>query len=116
MTIRGGIADILEALDEGLMALVYSGGLHHIQAPGELVPRPLRQVWARIELVDITAYKQSLGGTDDMAAFRSAVIKDLTRRRNEYCPVRMNGKPLRGVPPKYRFPESAKRSKRRSTD
>jgi hypothetical protein len=116
MTIRGGIADILEALDEGLMALVYSGGLHHIQAPGELVPRPLRQVWARIELVDIPSYKESLGGTEDMRSFRTGVIEDLTRRRNKHCPVRMNGTPLRGVPPKYRFPESAKRSKRRSTD
>jgi hypothetical protein len=116
MTIRGGIADILEALDEGLMALVYSGGLHHIQAPGELVPRPLRQVWARIELVDIVAYKKSLGGTEDMPAFRHAVIDDLTRRRDETCPIRVNGEPQRGTPPKYRFPESAKRSARKPAD
>jgi hypothetical protein len=114
MTIRGGIADVLEALDSGFMALVYSGGLHHIQAPGELVPRPLRQVWARIELVDIPDYKDSLGGVGDMTSFRRAVIEDLTRRRDEICPIRVNGVAKRGVPPKYRFPESAKRSARRS--
>jgi hypothetical protein len=104
MTIRGGIADILAALDGGLMLLVYSGGLHHIQAPGELVPRPLRQVRARIELVDIASYTRQLGGSNDIEAFRAAVIQDLTRRRDNLCPVREEGEIRGGEVPPYRFP------------
>lgn len=104
MTIRGGIADVLAAIDRGLMLLVYSGGLHHIQAPGELIPRPLRQIRARIELVDIPSYKRDLGGTGDMEAFRAAVIADLTVRRDTLCPVRENGGIRGGEVPPYRFP------------
>ena len=104
MTIRGGIADILAALDGGLMLLVYSGGLHHIQAPGELVPRPLRQIRARIELVDIAWYKTRLGGCEAMEAFRAAVIRDLTARRDTLCPVREEGEIRGGELPPYRFP------------
>jgi hypothetical protein len=104
MTIRGGIADILAALDGGLMVMVYSGGLHHIQAPGELVPRPLRQIRARIELVDIAAYIAQLGGTEDAEAFRTALIGDLTDRRDTLCPVREEGEIRGGELPPYRFP------------
>lgn len=104
MTIRGGIADILAALDGGLMVMVYSGGLHHIQAPGELVPRPLRQIRARIELVDIASYTRQLGGPDDIEAFRAAVIQDLTRRRDNLCPVREEGEIRGGELPVYQFP------------
>ena len=104
MTIRGGIADVLAAVDRGQMVLVYSGGLHHIQAPGELIPRPLRQIRARIELVDIPSYNRALGGTEDMDAFRAAVIADLTERRDTLCPVRENGGIRGGELPPYRFP------------
>jgi len=104
MTIRGGIADILAAVDGGLMLLVYSGGLHHIQAPGEWVPRPLRQIRARIELVDIRSYTHQLGGSHDVEAFRAAVIQDLTRRRDSLCPVREEGEIRGGDVPPYRFP------------
>ena len=104
MTIRGGIADVLAAVDRGLMLLVHSGGLHHIQSPGELLPRPLRQIRARIELVDVPTYKLQLGGTDDMDAFRAAVIADLTHRRDTLCPVRENGDIRGGEVPPYHFP------------
>ena len=67
------------------------------------------QVRARIDLVDIPTYKAELGGTDDMAAFRAAVIKDLTERRDELCPVKENGGIRCGEVPRYRFPPSAKR-------
>jgi hypothetical protein len=104
MTIRGSMPDILAALDDGHMVVVYSGGLHHIQAPGELVPRPLRQIRARIELVDISSYAAQLGGTQDMDAFRAAVIQDLTDRRDTLCPVRENGG-IRGGDLPYWLPQ-----------
>lgn len=84
MTVRGGIADILEALPDGRMLAVYSGGLHHIQAPGERLPRLFRTIRARLEVFDIAEYKAEMKTRGD--DFRRAVIDDLTRRRDQYAP------------------------------
>lgn len=102
MTIRGGTADILDVLDCGQMLVVYSGGLHHIQAPGDLLPRPLRNIRARVEIVDIADYKKTLGHGDNLDAFKTAVIRDLTTRRDTFCPVLENGSVRGGEVPKWR--------------
>jgi hypothetical protein len=86
MTIRGGIADILDVMPDGRMLLVYSGGLHHIQVPGELLPTPFKTLRCRMETIDIPSYKEELKLDYPDADFRGAVIADLTRRRDEYCP------------------------------
>jgi hypothetical protein len=70
------------------MLLVYSGGLHHVQAPGDRFPRPFRTIAVRLEVVSIPAYRDQLGGTGDTQEFRRRVVADLTRRRNELAPVR----------------------------
>jgi len=101
MTVRGGIADVLEALDDGEILMVYSGGLHHIQAPGDLLPRPVRNIRVRLELIDIKDYKRTLFSGDDVLSFKSAVIEDFTRRRDSYCPVLENGGVRGGNPPKW---------------
>ena len=44
MTVRGGIADILETMGEGRLLIAYSGGLHHVQAPGERYPRLFKRI------------------------------------------------------------------------
>ena len=85
LTIRGGIADILEVLDTGRLLVVYSGGLHHIQAPGETLPRVFEEIHVRMEFIDIKSYRSQLG-IDDPKEFRTNVIKDLTARRDRYCP------------------------------
>lgn len=87
MTIRGGIADIIRAIPDGRMLIVYSGGLHHVQAPGETIPRLFKNVRLRLEIIDIAEYRKRLGETADHSAFKSAVISDLTRRRDLYCPA-----------------------------
>jgi len=87
MTVRGGIADILSAIPSGRMLIVYSGGLHHIQAPGELVPRLFRIIRMRKEVLDIPSYVASLGGAEDHDAFKRAVIVDLEQRRDRMCPI-----------------------------
>ncbi|MDX2437009.1 MAG: 1-acyl-sn-glycerol-3-phosphate acyltransferase [Acidobacteriota bacterium] len=87
MTIRTGIADILEALPDGRMLVVYSGGLHHVQVPGELLPTPFKTIRVRMEMVDIAAYKKELASDYPDLGFRKAVVADLTRRRDEYCPT-----------------------------
>ncbi|MYA32933.1 MAG: hypothetical protein F4164_07565 [Gemmatimonadales bacterium] len=85
MTIRGGIADILRAIPDGRLFIGYSGGLHHIQAPGERFPRPFRSAWLGAEVVDIAEYRRELGGSECAETFKAAVIEDLTRRRDAYC-------------------------------
>lgn len=88
MTVRGGITDILEAIPEGKMLLAYSGGLHHVQAPGERWPRLFRTVRLRIELIDIPVYLRTLerrGEAD--GGLKAAIVADLTRRRDRHCPT-----------------------------
>jgi len=85
MTVRGGIADILQSLPDGKMLVVYSGGLHHVQSPGEKLPRVFKTINARMEQLDIAEYKQQLQGCDDGSSFKHAVIKDLEHRRDIHC-------------------------------
>ncbi len=85
MTIRGGIADIIRAVPDGRMLLCYSRGLHHIQAPGELLPRLFRTVKARLETVDLPTYREKLLESAGEEGFKRAVIEDLSRRRDLYC-------------------------------
>lgn len=94
MTVRAGIADILEALPDGRMLVVYSGGLHHIQAPGELLPRPLKPIHCRFEMIDIAAFKRELAAAYPELSFRNAVVADLTRRRDAYCPTELQPPPI----------------------
>jgi len=86
MSVRAGIAEIIEALPDGKILSVYSGGLHHIQAPGERIPRPFKPILCRFEMIDIAAYKNELKASYPELKFSRAVIADLTRRRDEYCP------------------------------
>jgi len=87
MTVRGGIADILDVLPSGRMLIAYMGGLHHIQVPGEVLPTPFKTIKCRMEMVDISDYKAEVAAEYPELDFTGAVIADLTRRRNEYCPT-----------------------------
>lgn len=84
MTVRGGVADVLERLEGGNLLLIYCEGLHHIQAPGEGFPRLFERARARLEVLPIAQYKKALGhGT---TGFRERVIADLEARRDRHCP------------------------------
>lgn len=108
LTIRGGIADILQKKNEGKMLIIYSGGMHHIQAPGEKWPKLFQTIHVRLESTDISEYKNSLKlkkpfrPNDDLIeakssmisnelddeslkaeSFKTEVIKDLTERRSK---------------------------------
>jgi|SRR6185312_2384028 len=85
MTVRGGIADILQAVGSGRMLLAYSGGLHHVQHPGQLLPRLFKTIRVRVETVDIEAYCRSLKEPPGSEEFKRAVRADLERRRDLYC-------------------------------
>lgn len=89
MTVRGGIADILLAVQSGRMLLAYSGGLHHVQIPGR-IPNVFKTVRMRIENLEIAEYIAEMmknGGPDE---FKHNVIRDLERRRDTFCPDESN--------------------------
>lgn len=87
MTVRGGIADLLEAIGHGRMLLAYSGGLHHVQIPGEHFPRLWKTIRMNLEVVDIAAYNaETLEQAGSRRAWKRTVAKDLERRRDLYCP------------------------------
>ncbi len=81
MTIKGGVAEILSKLDHGKILIAYSGGLHHVQAPGDLVPKMFKEIEVGFEQHDIHEYKKCLRGE----IFREAVIQDLENRKKLHC-------------------------------
>jgi len=87
MTVRGGIADILETMGEGRMLIAYSGGLHHVHIPGQRFPRPFKTIRLRLEVVDIAAYRNARLEEGGAKGFRRAVVNDLERRRDAVCPA-----------------------------
>ncbi|CAN5824990.1 hypothetical protein BH23GEM5_BH23GEM5_27520 [soil metagenome] len=88
MTVKAGVADLIAGMDSGRMLLAYSGGLHHVAAPGDRFPRLFQEISLRLEVLDLGEYRESLGGTKNMDSFRKRVVEDLTERRNRYAPLR----------------------------
>ncbi len=86
MTVRGGVADILRATPGGRMLIVYCGGLHHVQVPGQHFPKLFKTLRIAFEMVDVAAYKDSLGHGQGSGRFKARVKADLEERRDRYCP------------------------------
>ncbi len=88
MTVRGGIAEILETMGEGRMLLAYSGGLHHIQTPGQRFPRLFKRIRMNLEVLDIATYREAMMAlyAGEREGFKRAVIEDLEQRRDRNCP------------------------------
>jgi 1-acyl-sn-glycerol-3-phosphate acyltransferase len=86
MTVRGGVADVLDRIVQGKMLLVYSGGLHHIQSPGQKFPKLFKTIAVGLEVVDIAEYKQIFLGLKDSKAVRVEIARDLEKRRDRHCP------------------------------
>lgn len=88
MTVRGGIADIIETMGSGRMLLAYSGGLHHVQVPGQTFPKLFKRIQMNLEVVDIDSFRAArMEDGGGPRGFRRAVANDLERRRDLYCPV-----------------------------
>ena len=98
MTVRGGIADILRAHEDGPLLIAYSGGMHHIQIPGRL-PRTFRTVRLRLEGTEIEAYRRTIGEDLPPVQFKRAVRADLQRRRDIHCPPLEEAAGIRYPPP-----------------
>lgn len=84
MTIKAGVAEIFEELNEGKMLIAYSGGLHHVQHPGQWLPRLFKTIKLNIEVLDIPEHKLIL--PEDPKLRRKAFIADLTQRMASKVP------------------------------
>ena len=60
MKIKSGIVDIIKKQSNGDMLLVHSQGMHHIQSPGQKIPRIFEKVGVCLEALDINAYKENI--------------------------------------------------------
>ncbi len=97
MTVRAGIADVLEAIPEGSFQIFYNGGLHHVQHPGETLPRLFKTIHVNAEVLRIEDYRAQMQAlaAERGCAFRHVVVEDLQRRRDESCPPEPPYKPSR---------------------
>ena len=84
MSVRSGVAEIINELNEGRIMIAYSGGLHHVQHPGELLPRLFQDLKLNLEVLDTVDYKKSIG--TEGIQFRKDVVADLERRLQKFCP------------------------------
>lgn len=84
MTIKSGIADILEGIDHGNMLIAYSGGLHHVQAPGEKWPRIFKTITMNLELLPINDYKKMI--QSKYPDLKNGIVADLQQRLENNCP------------------------------
>lgn len=87
MSVRGGVADIINEIREGRMLVAYSGGLHHVQAPGEWSVGVFKTIRLRLELIDIAEYRQRMSAESvDYETFKKRVRQDLDERRDRLSP------------------------------
>lgn len=79
MTVRGGVADVIQKMNNGKILMVYSGGLHHVQAPGQTFPRLFKTIKVNFELINVQDFKTEF--TD-----RKQMIESLQWRLENNCP------------------------------
>jgi len=84
MTVRSGVADVLEQINEGNMIVAYSGGLHHVQVPGQRLPRVFKTLKINFELIDIPEYKSNFN--TEGIQWKRDVVEDFQNRLESNCP------------------------------
>lgn len=77
MSVRGGIYDMLSILQQGTMLIVYSRGLHHVQAPGQFFPKLFKEIHVGLELVEIQKILE-LAKSYRLADSASSIEENLT--------------------------------------
>ena len=85
MTVRGGVADIIEGLESGGMILCLSGGLHHVQTPGEKLPRFFKEIKMNLIYIDLKEYKAKFPGSSRERKIN--MVQDLQQRLEKDCPT-----------------------------
>lgn len=85
MTVQGGVVEALKMIGRGTVLIGYSGGLHHVQAPGDRFPRLFKTIRMNFECLDIESYLASFQGMDRID--RKKLTADLEARRDKHCPM-----------------------------
>lgn len=88
MSVRGGIGDILSYLQRGKMLIAYSGGLHHVNQPGERRLRLFKTLRIRFEILEIESYLAAFSESDQAKSshLRKAIARDLEARQKQHQP------------------------------
>ena len=81
LTVRGGVADILEGLSEGRMLIAHSGGLHHVQVPGQRLPRLFKTIHLSIANLGVAEYVDELTQAAGERTLKQLMKRDLQRRK-----------------------------------
>jgi 1-acyl-sn-glycerol-3-phosphate acyltransferase len=84
MDVKSGVTDIIGEMHEGKILFAYSGGLHHIQHPGELRPKLFKTIKLNLELVDIQSYKSNF--QSEGIQFKREIVADMNHRLASLCP------------------------------
>ena len=85
MNVKGGVADILENLNDGAMILCISGGLHHIQSPGQIFPRLFKTIHMNLAYIDIKEYKEKFQSLSPRER-KMKITQDLQVHLDKNCP------------------------------
>ncbi len=85
MTVRGGVADILEDINDGAMVLCLSGGLHQVQAPGQQLPRLFKRIEMNLAYFNIVEYKKKFADLSPRER-KLRITQDLQKHLEESCP------------------------------
>jgi hypothetical protein len=87
MTVKPGVVEILSGLDKGQMVFAYSGGLHHVQVPGEGFPHIFKTLKLNLDVYDIQAYKGCFMAAAGSHEWKKQVIDDMQHRLETKPPV-----------------------------
>jgi hypothetical protein len=84
MSVRGGVADLILSIDDGEMLIALSGGLHHVQAPGQMFPKLFKNIFMNLDFINLKDYKNSFPGNSREK--KLAIVEDLQKRLENDCP------------------------------
>ncbi len=82
MVVRHGVYELLSKFRGKNMLLVYSKGLHHVLAPGDVFPKIFKKIEASVEFLEVNTYLSQFSQEEQP---RKALAKDLQTRRDRYC-------------------------------
>ena len=86
MSVRGGIADILHQVGQGRFLIGYSGGLHHVNQPGQKGFKLFKTLRMNFEVLNIESYLAGFGAVSP-EELRTLVARDLETRLRQYQPA-----------------------------
>ena len=66
------------------MLFIYSGGLHHVLAPGDRILKVFKKIHVALEKVSIAEYMKKFEENGQLN--KEKIIQDLEERRDRLCP------------------------------